>query len=353
MKKSFAILLVLLLMLICAAASAQEYYTLPEIREQAATGWHETYTDKYGRTRRVDIDIDVFGEEKAPVLKACWGKAADFGYLGVSVFDANQEAERKRGGERIVPYSALGMEIDLDKKYAEEYENDLTLREVYTFCNELMQAHGNDQEYLWRKPYEFSMEYTAHKKTGDLLVPAFYCIRLWPTEYGLPVLTHVAESYKRRSSGPEICPRATAIIRDRNEYQFSGIDFDVEEILAEDIPLCSVEKVIEGAQKMMEDGYIQQVLSLRFGYVTYTTPDANWGTQQSAYDTDSWYLVPSWVMECYILENPKVDKLPEYPGIWSITINAQTGEMMDHFDNSLYGRGDARYKGFISWNDVQ
>ena len=58
-------------------------------------------------------------------------------------------------------------------------------------------------------------------------------------------------------------------------------------------------------------------------------------------------------MECYILENPTVDKLPEYPGIWSITINAQTGEMIDHFDNSLHGRGDARYKGFISWDDVQ
>ena len=34
MKKVFAILVIL--MLICTAASAQEYYTLPEIREQAA-----------------------------------------------------------------------------------------------------------------------------------------------------------------------------------------------------------------------------------------------------------------------------------------------------------------------------
>ena len=27
---------------------AETYYTLPEIREQAEAGWHETYTDKYG-----------------------------------------------------------------------------------------------------------------------------------------------------------------------------------------------------------------------------------------------------------------------------------------------------------------
>lgn len=65
------------------------------------------------------------------------------------------------------------------------------------------------------------------------------------------------------------------------------------------------------------------------------------------------YLVPSWVMECYILENPKVDKLPEHPGVWEMTINAQTGEMMDHFDKSLYKRGDARYKGVVTWEDVK
>jgi len=39
--------------------------------------------------------------------------------------------------------------------------------------------------------------------------------------------------------------------------------------------------------------------------------------------------------------------------ITEMTINAQTGEMMDYFDTSLYTRGDPRYKGFISWDDVK
>ena len=34
-------------------------------------------------------------------------------------------------------------------------------------------------------------------------------------------------------------------------------------------------------------------------------------------------------------------------------IDAQTGEMADYFDTSLYGRGDPRYKGFLSWEDVR
>ena len=69
MKTKIAILLALLLALVCTAASAQEYYTLPEIREQAAAGWHETYTDKFGRSISVDIEVDVYGKDTAPVLQ--------------------------------------------------------------------------------------------------------------------------------------------------------------------------------------------------------------------------------------------------------------------------------------------
>ena len=60
----------LLLALTPNFAAAQEYYTLPEIREQAKDGWHETYTDRYGREIQVDIDADVFGEQTAPLIKA-------------------------------------------------------------------------------------------------------------------------------------------------------------------------------------------------------------------------------------------------------------------------------------------
>ena len=73
MKKQFAALLTAL-SLLPTLALAQEYYTLPEIREQAKDGWHETYTDKYGRETVVDIDVEVYGEETAPVLKVGWGK---------------------------------------------------------------------------------------------------------------------------------------------------------------------------------------------------------------------------------------------------------------------------------------
>ena len=356
MKKKFEILLALLLMLICGAASAQEYYTLPEIREQAAVGWHETYTDKYGRTRQVDIDIDVSGKETAPVIKACWGDPLEFRFWGDKEggpYSEIFEMERNRKGITTYLYEDVrGLKVNLNEKYAETYGSDLTLREVYAFLKERLQEQGIKQDYLWEQPYKFSLLYSQDKCVGELLVPPTYFLQLLPVEFDLPILSHVGSSFRWELDVPYDHPRLFFNMSDGNAYYCTGRHFDVQEVLVEDIPLCSVEKVIEGAREMIEAGYIYQVLSLRFGYVIYTDPDYQWNKRDAVWDIPTHYLVPSWVMECYILDDPKSNKLREIPNTWEMTINAQTGEMIDWFDKSLHGRGDGRYKGFISWSEV-
>ena len=47
--KRFAMLFFFIFVSLSANGFAQKYYSLPEIKEQAKEGWHETYTDKYGR----------------------------------------------------------------------------------------------------------------------------------------------------------------------------------------------------------------------------------------------------------------------------------------------------------------
>ena len=128
MKKRIGWIACLLLGLpLCAAA--QEYYTLSEIREQAQEGWHETYTDKYGRTRQVDIDIEVFGEETAPVIEACWGKPESFHFVENEPRAEIKEARIKRNGVSTYLYPEVrGMKVDLDQQYAADYGNDMTLR---------------------------------------------------------------------------------------------------------------------------------------------------------------------------------------------------------------------------------
>ena len=93
MKKQFAALLTAL-SLLPTLALAQEYYTLPEIREQAKDGWHETYTDRYGRETVVDIDVEVYGEETAPVLKVGWGKYGKFTDYNAFKLEKNHPVDR-------------------------------------------------------------------------------------------------------------------------------------------------------------------------------------------------------------------------------------------------------------------
>lgn len=235
----------------------------------------------------------------------------------------------------------------------EAYGNDLTPREVYAFIEQCLQERGIDQDYIWERPYTFSLVYGQHKKSGEVLVPPVYYIWLWPQEQGLPIMEHAGSAFQRNIDVPYTAPYLQIWMRDRENYSCAVIDFDVQEVLAEDIPLCAVDKAIEGARKMIEDGHICQVLSLRFGYVVYTDPDYQWKRGETAYDMPAGYLVPSWLLECYILNNPKVDKLSEYAGVATLVINAQTGEMLDWFDTSYHGRGDGRYKGFIPWDKVK
>ena len=339
----------------CMSALGEGYYTLPEIREQAETGWHETYTDKYGRMRRVDIDIEVLGEEKAPVIKACWDDPYKLLFQGEKdpYGEITEEVDKGRG-EYVFLYSSVrGMKVDLDQKYGEAYGNDLTPREVYAFIKQRLQEQGVDQDYIWERPYTFSLVYGQDKKSGEVLVPPVYYIRLWPQEQGLPIMEHVGSAFQRNLNVPFSTANLMIWMRDQENYSCAVSDFDVQEVLAEDIPLCSVDKVIEGARKIIEDGHICQVLSLRFGYVVYTDPNYQRKRGETANDMPAGYLVPSWVLECYMLNNPKVDKLSEHAGVRTLVINAQTGEMLDWFDTSHHGRGDGRYKGFISWDKVK
>ena len=90
MKKQFAALLAAL-SLLPTLALAQDYYTLPEIREQAKDGWHETYTDRYGRETVVDIDVEVYGGGE---LRRCsqvgWLNNTDEIYGPINAFKLQQ-----------------------------------------------------------------------------------------------------------------------------------------------------------------------------------------------------------------------------------------------------------------------
>ena len=84
----------------------------------------------------------------------------------------------------------------------------------------------------------------------------------------------------------------------QNEYVIYEPVFEEEDVLSEDIPLCSLEKVIQSIEQKIQSGHIQNVVALRFGYSIYNDPAIEKVDRFSGYDADYYYLVPSWIVEC-------------------------------------------------------
>ena len=106
------------------------------------------------------------------------------------------------------------------------------------------------------------------------------------------------------------------------------------------------------------------MFSVRFGYVLYNDPKAP--ERGELTDIECFYGVPSWVVECIYVKNPKdvydYEKwLKEDPEVNErnvmeyrmLIINAQSGRILDVFDKSKNGWGNADYVGFTSWDKVR
>ena len=99
-------------------------------------GWHETYTDKYGRKTVVDIDVEVYGEETAPVLKVGWGKYGKFTDDNAFKLEKNHPVDRlmevkKRGGKSTYIYEWVkNMKVNLNEPYGENYENKESTKQI-------------------------------------------------------------------------------------------------------------------------------------------------------------------------------------------------------------------------------
>lgn len=374
MKKRITILLALLLALVCTAAFAQEYYTLPEIREQAAQGWHETYTDKYGRETEVDINVQVFGEDAAPVVKikpsrlVIDSERLEEGavFTDKTVYRNNPADDvfgARSGQVTMIVYHSFGDPIDMDKIYGEEYGAPLTMQQLKERASKVMA----DQEisldnFLFDQPKEFSVRCKMKAKTQEVIAPAAYLVHFWQTMYGLPIFESINRAYER-PSWPEFAPQLQITMRNDDEYSITLWAVEETELLAQDIPLCSFEKIRSGIEEKIASGHIQKLYSVRLGYVVYN--DTNYPKDmRSIFDADCYYLVPTWMVECIYMDKPK--QTWSYSGKHSdelndnekngknyriMMINAQTGEVFDRYGNR--GGSDACYKGFIPWDKVK
>lgn len=134
-------------------AASAEHFTLPEIRQQAQQGWHQTY-EAHGRSITVEVAIEVPEAAFFPAFRAGWQEPSpllpvgdlkadhgDFdgentlrnlpGWFQISAGDSKKQAAQIKKGQEphFEGHSLYPPEIDWDRPYA--INNQATVRSLY------------------------------------------------------------------------------------------------------------------------------------------------------------------------------------------------------------------------------
>lgn len=381
-KHRFTAVLALLLALCAGSAAAQNYYTLPEIREQAANGWHQTYTDKCGRTIAVDLTVNVFGQYEAPVVKAApYAPNADESLLtdgatlrvresGVyNLIDHDNPWNHFNPGARDEEskdvFECYVAWMDPDLVYGAEYGAEDTPREMIENAVQILTRLSMPAEFFFDYPKEFQVICKVKKDSGEVVVPAMYTGQYCRLLHGMPVLDHVGEEYGGNVYSPWFNSSLSLDWSTNGRYTIFQDAVREEELLAADIPLAPFSDIVNALASEIEAGHIRKLLSLNLGLALYNDPEPSDPSNRNGYEADFYYAVPTWRAEALYFENPKQeedtwerfsdleegDRHSSY--FETLFIDAQTGKLHDPADKSDHGDGDTKFHGFLSWDDVR
>ena len=366
MRKLSMIFLTVLFLFIENGYAQEEYYTIDQVREQAGTGWHNVY-EAYGRKITVDIEIKMPDVAQVPIeklelarmepkvteedggLKFCirpWENV--FGFYTLNFIEPIPNKIDKKNELCIENPN------EWDRMYAEGNEYTLTdIVEVVKHALSVMKLDASNWDL--EHPYELRTFSFKDPKTKNIVEPGEYMIYFHQKINGIPLLNHAGATYKQKTRGNTTIYLNASVISEEM-YDIFIPSVKVIERVADDVPLCSLSKVINAIEKEIEDGHIRKIYDLEFGYVFYEDPDYIAKIIQN----DHFYAVPVWQVNCLYMSNRKKE-LPEYGSdetgnerdsleYSSIVINAQTGEMQDFMSQKT---DRAEYKGFISWDKVK
>ena len=364
--KKWTIMFFTVLFLFAAVGCAQEYYTIDQLREQAAEGWHNVY-EAYGRKIVADIDITIPDVEQVPVEKlelARRESQIDEKEVGLNfVIRPEENVFGFYTSDFVEPISGkiekkneicIGNPNEWERMYAEG--NELTLSDIVNVIKDALSVMQLDyKNWDLNHPYELRTFSFRDPSTKEVVAPGEYMVYFHQMVNGIPLLNHAGADYKKKTRGNATIRLRGSVINEEM-YDISIPSLKTTEKLADDIPLCSLSKVISAIEKEIEAGHIRKIYDLEFGYVFYEDPDYVTKNKQ----TDHFYAVPVWQLNCLYMSN-RQKELPEYGGdeAWnerdsleysSLVINAQTGDMQDFMSQA---EDRAVYKGFISWDNMK
>ena len=403
MKRFTAFLTVLMLLTVITSGMAEgEYLTIQQLREQTAERWTQIYTTKW-RDVAIDAAIVVPDVEQVPVMLIAGGvkapvlTAEETGWDQAEVRDnyslilSNQSTEYPKSvdGKRInQDQEARGTwsgNIDPNKAYVPMSE--IPFGEICDLADEALLKLGYDpQEYTYRTPYHMwaqHMFYYGYKKDA---LPGSLFFQCYQKLNGIPLLSHIQRAVIDHRNGESRADEYSEFPETHLGYsgyseQLSHIFLwrgEPVEVLAQDVPLCSFDKVMAVIEPEIAGGHIRKIFEIELGYVMFNEPDAyhqqkgdvvegrntheELGNQklvrQAERSAARYYVKPMWRVNCLWVDsaNGSLRDISSYTDderntldYCQLLIDAQTGELV--VESQAYDR--CEFKGFISWDEVK
>ena len=359
MNKALSILCLLLLLFPYSASAEQEYYTIHEIQEHAremlnAAGLAGTIEIETA-SGRFEVSIEIPEVDRVPIIQITFPSfeqipsVPENGEVTEHTYDYNSTSyltgwavDVKRNelyGEYVKDTHRIG-------QYGMEAHADgspLTMEESIAFAEQMLRPYKElyGWEFWLQRAYANSRRYKATSGrngfVADMDQPVddtgYYTMEFKQTFYGIPYDGYLRFTYpsKNDREAPLSAGDLHFDLFSPDCYSYVMNPSAEQAILAEDVPLCSLETCI----KAFNDSgrYSRQTpTKLRFVYVALNDPNDRNG--------DHLVLVPVWMLES--------DKGPEWVLGGVGFVNAQTGEWIntEQKDKNEGHRSDAIWFGW-------
>jgi hypothetical protein len=366
------------------------YYTLPQVIEQAQAGWRQTY-QAHGREISVDVTPQMPEAEQFPVLCCSWkadwdlvSRSSDSDpleryplMLGGESFMVRIEEDGSRislskspdpnncpagyaiiGGKKRTahPYRAYYPPFDRDKAYIPM--NPLTLGEMTDIVKKDMMLLGLDTSQLAREPRELGTHSFYDQDMEQPLAPGWGGAQWDQVFGGIPIIADVG-------GGWFFTGGISATFRERDFYDATFPVLKLERVIADDVPLCGLDRVIAALEEEILAGRLRTVFDIKLGYGVFNEDGVPEDYKKLPKVQRKYYLKPVWTIHAIWGKSAGAstdDRVydddfghrDQRNSVHSelIIIDAQTGEMIKRPGEEKQSFKTSYYHGYLSWDDV-
>lgn len=334
--------------------TADDYVSLPDLRKEAMSGWHETYTAK-GREVVANVDIRWMPQaQTCPIVQVeGWGKQVD-----QAAFEPYMDKPDTRSAQRENFIHVAWMERDtMVIPENTNYNGRTVTPQDLTFYDgevptETPENVDLDYEEFLKKVSvdigsfsKFTMDdfridtvkvegvtYLAKEKNGELIKGkpftkmGDYYLYAKQLFHGIPVISPQAGW----GNSPGGCLRY--YYGNPRYYHFTLAGSLELGVHTPDVPLLSFDAIKRVLEKQIEEGKLRGVDEMEFGYIAF---------YQEKTDKRTWLMMPVWRLKGGYTEDPKKEKVMPYHderdrdgsltvpmGYGDYFYSAQTGELI-------------------------